>query len=81
MWHLFKKKHLETPISHHVGLYHNFDLSKIIFFFFETCTPPQAGWRHKNKILLQQEILPQNVTNATKSPGLNEAFNFKPFFQ
>lgn len=75
---LISKKKLETPISHHVGLYHGSDLFKIHFIALDHIPPHERGG-NMDKKLLQSEARWIYKLSANKYPGLNEAMRFKPF--
>ena len=75
---LVRKKKMETPISRHMGLFHNFDSSCMHFFALEHIPPGDRGGDY-DKLLLQKEAKWIHQLSALKSPGLNDGFSFKPF--
>lgn len=75
---LVGKRKMETPISRHMGLYHNVDDSKMHFFALEHVPPNERGGDNDN-ILLQHEARWISDLDALRHPGLNDALNFKSF--
>lgn len=75
---LISKHRMETPISHHVGLYHNFNLKTIGFFSLEHL-PQQGRGGDLDKKLLQLETRWIYSLQATRHPVLNEGISYKPF--
>lgn len=75
---LVQKKKMETPISRHMGLYHNFDSSKMHFYALEYIPPEERGGNY-DKLLLQREARWIHDLSALKHLGLNDAFSFKLF--
>lgn len=75
---LIQKKRMETPISRHVGLQHNFDANCLHFFALEHIPPGVRGGDY-DKLLLQKEARWIHELSALQHPGMNDAFSFKPF--
>lgn len=75
---LIQKKRMETPISRHVGLQHNFDSSCLHFFALEHIPPGDRGGDY-DKLLLQKEACWIQELSALKYPGMNDAFSCKSF--
>lgn len=75
---LIAKHKMETPISRHVGLYHNFNLNSICFFSLEHIPHYEWGGDIDRK-LLQLETRWIYVLQVTRHPGLNEGISYKPF--
>ena len=69
---------METPISRHSGIYHEFNSKKMKFSALEYITPGERGGNY-DKILLQKEAKWIHCLTALTLPGLNEALSFKPF--
>lgn len=77
---LIAKYKMETPISRHVGLCHNFNLNSICFFSLEHIPHHERGGDIDRK-LLQLETRWIYLLQATRHPGLNEGISYKPFLQ
>lgn len=75
---LMLKKKMETSISRHIGLYHNFDPLKMKFFALEHVPSHYIGG-DIDRVLLQKESKWFYTLLATNYPGLNESMSFKPF--
>lgn len=75
---LVLKKKMETPISRHVGLCHQFDDTKMHFYALEYAPPNEMGGDY-DKILLQCETKWISDLCALQYPGLNDVLSFKPF--
>lgn len=75
---LVTKKKMETPISRHMGLCHQFDDSKMHFSAMEYAPPNERGGDY-DRTLLQRETKWIFTLNALKHPGLNDVLSYKPF--
>lgn len=75
---LVSKKLMQTPISRHMGLFHNFDCSKMHFFALEHISPGDRGGDY-DKTILQLEGRWIHKLSALNYPGFNDAYSFKPF--
>lgn len=68
----------DLPLGRHVAQVHEGICPKISVLVLDRLHPSSRG-RDFNKILLQRELRWISNLNATLPPGLNEAFNLKPF--
>lgn len=73
-----KKRRMETPISHHVGLFHGFSSHTIKCMALEHIPTDVRGGCNDQK-LLQLESRWIHLLKATVYPGLNEMLGYKPF--
>lgn len=69
---------METPMSRHVGLFHDFSLNTIKFIALEHIPPDVRGGSNDQK-LLQLEARWSHSLKATTYPGLNEMLSYKTF--
>lgn len=69
---------METLISRHIGLFHQLDSLQMRFFALEYNPPGDRGGNY-DQLLLQKESKWIHQFSALKTPGLNDAFSFKPF--
>lgn len=76
--HVSGAKKLETLISRHLALYHNFDLNMIKFCALEHISLSKRGGTI-DKYLLQRGSKWIYSLGATRAPGLNVCLGFKPF--
>lgn len=61
-----------------MGLYHQFDATKMIFFALEHIPTNERGG-DVDKLLLQRETKWIFNLSTTKHPGLTDALSFKPY--
>lgn len=72
------KKLLETPISRHMGLFHDHNLTMLGFYALEHIPLNERGG-DADKRLLQDEAKWIYTLQATRYPGLNQNISYKPF--
>lgn len=75
---LNKKRKMDTAISRHVGIYHEFNPHFIRFLALEH-VPLDSRGVSVDRILLQLEARWIYDLKATIFPGFNESLSFKPF--
>lgn len=72
------KKLMETPISHHIGLFHNHNPAMLGLYALAHIPLNERGG-DADKRLLQIEAQWIYTLRATQYPGLNENISYKPF--
>lgn len=76
--YLSSNEKMTTPISRHIGMKHNFDISVMKFVILDHMPLNERGGNLDKSILLREAkgIFDLKVT---KPPGLNETFSLKYF--